>query len=255
MTRERISLSPSCAFMRALLMLRTYGFCCALLLTALSLAAGNVSRYETRAVHDPDGIGKFYMGREIAHVMGPGGIIWLERPEREREEQPQEVLDSLNIREAQAVADLGAGSGYYSFRMAERVGSRGTVYAIDIEPLMLQFIRERADRERVTNIKTVVSTPTDPALPPNSIDLLLMVDVYHELEHPFEVMQKVYGALRPGGRVALVEYRGEDPKVMIKAVHKMTEKQVIAELRAANFRHVETVRTLPLQHLVIFEKS
>jgi ubiquinone/menaquinone biosynthesis C-methylase UbiE len=231
------------------------GFLCAIFFCAVASAAGNAATpYETRATHDPDGIGKFYMGREIAHVMGPGGIIWLERSEREREERPQQVIEALDIREGQAVADLGAGSGYYSFRMAERVGSRGTVYAIDIEPLMLRFIRERADREGVANIKTVNSSATDPTLPSNSIDLLLMVDVYHELEHPFEVMQKVYAALRPGGRVALVEYRAEDPKVMIKAVHKMTERQIIAELKAANFRHVKTVRTLPLQHLVIFEK-
>jgi ubiquinone/menaquinone biosynthesis C-methylase UbiE len=231
------------------------GFFCAIFFCAVVSAAGNAATpYETRATHDPDGIGKFYMGREIAHVMGPGGIIWLERSEREREERPQQVIEALDIREGQAVADLGAGSGYYSFRMAERVGSRGTVYAIDIEPLMLRFIRERADREGIANIKTVNSSATDPTLPSNSIDLLLMVDVYHELEHPFEVMQKVYAALRPGGRVALVEYRAEDPKVMIKAVHKMTERQIIAELKAANFRHVKTVRTLPLQHLVIFEK-
>jgi ubiquinone/menaquinone biosynthesis C-methylase UbiE len=236
-------------------MRRVSGFFYSLCFCAVAITAGNAADlYETRATHDPDGIGKFYMGREIAHVMGPGGITWLERSEREREEQPRRVIEALDIREGQAVADLGAGSGYYSFRMAERVGSRGTVYAIDIEPLMLQFIRERAAREGVTNIKTVNSTPLDPALPPSSIDLLLMVDVYHELEYPFEVMQKVYTALRPGGRVALVEYRAEDPKVMIKAVHKMTERQVIAELMAAQFRHVKTVRSLPLQHLIIFEK-
>jgi SAM-dependent methyltransferase len=242
--------------MRVLFMRRMYGLFCAFLLVSPAFAAdGDTPHYETRAIHDPDGIGKFYMGREIAHVMGPGGIIWLERSEREREERPEQVLEALDIRAGQAVADLGAGSGYYSFRMAERVGSRGTVYAIDIEPLMLQFIRERAQRESVTNIKTVTATPTDPGLPPNSIDLLLMVDVYHELEYPFEVMEKVHAALRPGGRVALVEYRAEDPKVMIKAVHKMTEKQVIAELRAANFRHDKTVRMLPLQHLILFKKT
>jgi ubiquinone/menaquinone biosynthesis C-methylase UbiE len=217
-------------------------------------ALGDATRYETREAHDPDGIGKFYMGREIAHVMGPGGIIWLERSEREREERPAQVLKELNIREGQTVADLGAGSGYYTLRMAQAVGETGTVYAVDIEPRMLQFITQRAAREDISTIKTVQATATDPGLPPNSLDLLLMVDVYHELEYPFEVMQKVHTAMRTGGRVALVEYRANDPTVMIKPVHTMTERQVIAELREAGFHHVETVRTLPLQHLMIFEK-
>lgn len=226
-----------------------------LLLAALLACAASASaaRYETRAAHDPDGIGKFYMGREIAHVMGPGGILWLERPDREHEERPQLVLDALELRPGQAVADLGCGSGYYSFRMAELVGNDGRVFAVDIEPRMLDFVRERARRERVTSIETVTATAENPNLAPQSIDLLLMVDVYHELEYPFEVMQKVRSALKPGGRVALVEFRGEDPKVMIKAVHKMTEKQVITEMAAVGLRHVKTVKTLPIQHLMIFE--
>jgi ubiquinone/menaquinone biosynthesis C-methylase UbiE len=227
-----------------------------LLLTALLLAcaaSASAARYETRAIHDPDGIGKFYMGREIAHVMGPGGILWLERSDREQEERPQLVLDALELKKGQEVADLGCGSGYYAFRMAELVGRDGTVFAVDIEPRMLDFVRTRAEREGVTNIATVRATAEDPHLPPASIDLLLMVDVYHELEHPFEVMQNVRAALKPGGRVALVEFRGEDPKVMIKPVHKMTEKQVIAEMAAVGLRHVKTVRTLPIQHLTIFE--
>jgi len=226
-------------------------FVFALLLTCAASACA--ARYETRAVHDPDGTGKFYMGREIAQVMGPGGILWLERADREREERPQLVLDALDLRRGQAVADLGCGSGYYAFRMAELVGSEGRVFAVDIEPRMLDFVRERALRERVQNIEAVHASTIDPNLAPRSVDLLLMVDVYHELEHPFEVMQKVRTALKPGGRVALVEFRGEDPKLMIKAVHKMTEKQVIAEMTAVGLRHVKTVRTLPIQHLTIFE--
>ncbi len=224
---------------------------CVLLLVACS-AFG--ARYEARATHDPDGIGKFYMGREIAHVMGPGGIIWLERSERDREERPQLVLDALDIRNGSTVADLGCGSGYYAFRMSPLVGPSGKVFAVDIEPRMLEFVRERAQREAVTNIAPIQATPLDPNLPADSVDLLLMVDVYHELEHPFEVMEKVRDALKQGGRVALVEYRAEDPKVMIKAVHKMTEKQIVAEMRAVGLKHVKTVRNLPLQHLVIFEK-
>jgi predicted methyltransferase len=229
----------------------------ALLLTlACAVAAAEpAARYETRATHDPNGIGKFYMGREIAHVMGPDGIAWLERYERESEERPQQAIAALEIRRGDTVADLGAGSGFYSFRIAPLVGPEGKVLAIDVEPTMLRVIAERARRERVTNVETVRSTQSDPNLPPGSVDLLLMVDVYHELEYPYEMLRKVHAALRPHGRVALIEYRAEDPKVMIKAVHKMSERQIIAELEAAGFRHVKTVRTLPLQHLVIFEKA
>lgn len=230
------------------------------LLVALLLFGGGVANaaapapYETRAEHDPDGIGKFYLGREIAHVMGPGGAAWLERPEREREERPQQTLAALEIEAGQTVADLGAGSGYYSFRVAPLVGARGRVLAIDVEPRMLKIIAERARRDGIENITTILSTPSDPNLEPNSIDLLFMVDVYHELEYPLEVMIKVREALKPGGRVALIEYRAEDPAVMIKPVHKMTQRQIIKELTAAGFRHLKTVRSLPLQHLVLFQK-
>ncbi|MBM0108455.1 class I SAM-dependent methyltransferase [Steroidobacter sp. S1-65] len=194
------------------------------------------------------------MGREIAHVMGPAGATWLERPEREAEERPQLVIDALEIKAGQTIADLGAGSGYYSFRIAPLVGQKGRVLAIDVEPRMLRIISERARRGGVDNVTTVLGTPSDPNLEPNSVDLLFMVDVYHELEFPLETMTKVRAALKPGGRVALIEYRAEDPKVMIKPVHKMTERQIIRELTAAGFRHQKTVRSLPLQHLVIFGK-
>ena len=226
----------------------------ALLLLFSGLASAAENHYETRERHDPDGIGKFYLGREIAHVMGPGGVPWLERRERETEERPQLLIEALAIQPGQTIADLGAGSGYYSFRIAPLVGDQGKVLAIDVEPRMLRIISERARRERVNNVFTVLSTPSDPNLTANSVDLLFMVDVYHELEYPREVMLKVREALKPSGRVALIEYRAEDPKVMIKAVHKMTERQIIRELTAVGFRHQATIRTLPLQHLVIFQK-
>jgi ubiquinone/menaquinone biosynthesis C-methylase UbiE len=210
-------------------------------------------RYELRAVHDADGIGKFYLGREIAQVMGPGGILWLERPERAGEEQPQLAIDALGIEPGQTVADLGAGSGYYSFRIAPLVGRSGKVLAIDIEPQMLEAIAQRAQREHVSNVATVRSSAQDPNLAPGSVDLLFMVDVYHELEYPYEMMTKVRTALKRGGRVALIEYRAEDPEVAIKPLHKMTERQVRREMQAAGFKHVKTVRTLPLQHLIVFE--
>jgi precorrin-6B methylase 2 len=229
----------------------------ALLLTcALAVhAEPHDQRYEVRAAHDPDGIGKFYLGREIAQIMGPGGILWLERSERETEEQPQLVIDALEIKPGQTIADLGAGSGYYSFRIAPLVGRSGKVLAIDIEPQMLEAIAQRAQREQVSNVATVRSSARDPNLAPGSVDLLFMVDVYHELEYPYEVMTEVRAALKPDGRVALIEYRAEDPQVAIKPVHKMSERQVRRELEAAGFRHVKTVRTLPLQHLIVFEKE
>jgi precorrin-6B methylase 2 len=228
--------------------------CALLLLCGLVAHAEPLTQhYEFRAAHDPDGIGKFYLGREIAQVMGPGGILWLERAERETEEKPQLVIDALEIKLGQTVADLGAGSGYYSFRIAPLVGPTGKVLAIDIEPKMLDVIEQRATREHVANIEPVLSSERDPNLAPHSVDLLFMVDVYHELEYPYEVMSKVREALKPGGRVALVEYRAEDPEVQIKPLHKMSEAQVRREMQAAGFKHVKTVRTLPLQHLILFE--
>ena len=227
--------------------------CALLLLFGLVVHAEPLAqRYEFRAAHDPDGIGKLYLGREIAHVMGPGGIIWLERAERETEEQPQLVIDALEIKPGQTIADLGAGSGYYSFRVAPLVGPTGKVLAIDIEPAMLEAIVQRAQREHISNVATVRSSAQDPNLAAGSVDLLFMVDVYHELEYPYEMMTKVRAALKPGGRVALIEYRAEDPEVAIKPLHKMSERQVRREMQAAGFKHLQTVRTLPLQHLIVF---
>jgi ubiquinone/menaquinone biosynthesis C-methylase UbiE len=231
----------------------------AALIASLALCASAVhaeplgQRYEHHAAHDADGIGKFYLGREIAQVMGPGGILWLERTERETQEQPQLVIDALEIKSGQTIADLGAGSGYYSFRIAPLVGPAGKVLAIDIEPAMLDAIALRARREHIGNVATVRSSAQDPNLAPGSVDLLFMVDVYHELEYPYEMLTRVRTALKPRGRVALVEYRAEDPDVLIKPLHKMAERQVRREMQAAGFKHVKTVRTLPLQHLMLFE--
>lgn len=211
------------------------------------------ARYETRAMHDPDGIGKFYMDREIAHVMGPAGISWLERDEREQEEATAKAIEAMDIAPGQTVVDLGAGSGYFTFRIAPLVGPSGKVIAVDIEATMLKSIRERAAREKIFNVETVRSTADDPRLKAGSADLVFMVDVYHELEFPYEVMQKVRAALRPNGRVVLIEYRQEDPAVRIKGTHKMSEKQIVREMEAVGLKHVKTVRALPLQHLVVFE--
>jgi ubiquinone/menaquinone biosynthesis C-methylase UbiE len=211
--------------------------------------------YQTNGTHDPDGIGKFYMGREIAQVMGHSGADWLERPERQEEERPDLLLKALKLKPGDKVADIGAGTGYHTRRMAELVGQKGTVFAVDIEPEMLELLKARTTAAGLQNVKPVLGTLKNPRLPRDSLDLVLIVDVYHELEFPFEMAQEICWALKPGGRVALVEFRGEDPKVPIKALHKMTEAQVRKELEVHALRWVETVRTLPWQHLIMFERT
>jgi ubiquinone/menaquinone biosynthesis C-methylase UbiE len=211
--------------------------------------------YETRQVHDPNGTGRFYMGREIAQVMGPGGVPWLDRAERETEEHPATVVDALELREGEVVADVGAGSGYFTFKIAPKVGKTGRVLAVDIQSEMLDTIRARAAALKLTNVVEVKDTETDPMLPAGGVDLVLMVDVYHELAYPFEVMTKVREALKPGGRVVFVEYRKEDPQVPIKEVHKMSLDQLDKEMKVVGLTRVRTVETLPLQHIAIFEKQ
>jgi ubiquinone/menaquinone biosynthesis C-methylase UbiE len=210
--------------------------------------------YTTRAVHDPNGIGKFYMGREIAKVMGYESAKWLERAQRERQEQGARLLASLKIRPGDVVADIGAGSGYYTFRLARLVGPGGRVKAVDIQPEMLDLIRKRQSRQGFRDIDLVLGRADDPNLPPESVDLVLMVDVYHEFEWPFEMMQHIVRALKPGGRVAFVEFKQEDPRIPIKPVHKMSEAQVLLEMQPFGLIHQETVRNLPWQHVIIFEK-
>ncbi len=210
--------------------------------------------YETREKHDPDGTGKFYMGREIAQVMGPGGIEWLDRPQREEEELPARVLDALDLHPGEVVADLGAGSGYFTFRMAPKVGETGKVVAVEIQEAMLNALRSRAAATKAMNVEVVQGSEIDPHLPAGGVNLVLVVDVYHELAYPFEVMTKVRAALKPGGRVVFVEYRKEDPAVRIKEVHKMSVNQLEKEMNAVGLVRVRTVETLPLQHIVIFKK-
>ncbi len=212
-------------------------------------------RYEYRTFHDPNGTGKFYMGREIAQVMGHLAAGWLERPEREVEEQPAKLMAALKLKPGDVVADIGAGSGYFTFRLADQVGPQGKVYAVDIQPEMLDIIRKRMKERQVTHVVPVLGEITDPKLPPNSVDLMLMVDVYHEFSHPWEMTTNMVRALKPGGRLVFVEYRLEDPRVPIKLVHKMSEAQVRLEMQPHPLTWVETVRTLPWQHVVIFKKK
>ncbi|MGL4460864.1 MAG: class I SAM-dependent methyltransferase [Planctomycetia bacterium] len=211
-------------------------------------------KYELRDDHDPDGTGKFFMDREIAHVMGHLGAGWLERPEREREEQPTKLLDVMKLKPGMVVADIGAGSGYFTFRMAERVAPDGKVLAVDIQPEMLQILRDRKKELNAETVEPLLGTITDPNLPEGEVDVVLMVDVYHEFSHPWEMTRAMVKGLKPGGRIVFVEYRLEDPAVPIKLVHKMREKQVVREMSVHGLRWVGTVGVLPRQHIVIFEK-
>ncbi len=224
---------------------------------ATSLAfilAAQTPRYEKRAVHDPDGIGVFYMGREIAHVMGHEGADWLDRPEREAEEAPSMLVKSLGLKPGMKVADIGAGSGYLSFLMAPYVGPSGQIYAEDIQQEMLDLVKQKAAAKGVSNVTPWLGTTTDPKLPKSSMDLMILVDVYHEFDKPYEMTKHMVNELKPGGRLVFVEYRGEDPEVPIKLVHKMTEKQVVKEMAVFPLKWVRTDERLPRQHILIFEK-
>jgi ubiquinone/menaquinone biosynthesis C-methylase UbiE len=212
-------------------------------------------RYETRKEHDPNGIGKFYMGREIAQVMGHEAAAWLDRPEREKEENPNKLMEVLQIKEGAVVADIGAGSGFYTFRLAEKVGPKGKVLAEEIQKEMLDIIRERMEKKKVTNVELVLGTITDPKLPANGVDLILLVDVYHEFDHPYEMTEAMVKGLKPGGRLVFVEFKLEDPEVPIKLVHKMSQKQVLKEMEPFPLKHVKTIDSLPWQHVIIFEKK
>ena len=213
-------------------------------------------RYETRAEHDPNGIGKFYMGREIAHVMGHQAAGWLERPEREQEERTDLLVDAMKLQPGEVVADIGAGSGYFTWRMARIVGPMGKVYAVDIQQEMLDLLMRNLGKRRISNAVPVLGTITDPRLPANTVDTALMVDVYHEFDHPFEMLHAMQGALKPGGRIVFVEYRGEDPTIQIKKVHKMTEEQVKKEMSVfPSLKWERTIGVLPQQHIIIFRKE
>ena len=202
-----------------------------------------------------DGIGKTYMGREIAAVMGWQGAGWLEREEREREERTDLVLRELRLAPGMNVADVGAGTGYYARRIAPLVAPGGTVFAVDVQPEMVRMLEGLATQAGLANIRPVLGTERDCRLARASVDVVLLVDTYHELEFPFEVMDSVVQALRPGGRVVLVEYRAEDAKVPIKALHKMSEAQVRREMAPHALVYERTAHTLPWQHVIFFRKQ
>ncbi|MDI9402790.1 MAG: class I SAM-dependent methyltransferase [Limnohabitans sp.] len=200
------------------------------------------------------GSGKTYMGREIAEVMGHFGVGWLERPEREREERTDLLVSSMKLKPTDAVADIGAGSGYFTMRLAPLV-PEGVVYATDIQKEMLDIVTERALEENAHNVMPVLGEIDHCGLEPNSVDVVLFVDAYHEFSHPWEMMTSIVRALKPGGRVYLVEYRLEDPTVAIKERHKMSEIQAQREMEAVGLQFVENVRALPQQHILVFERK
>ncbi len=210
-------------------------------------------RYETRAIHDPDGIGKFYMGREIAQVMGHEGADWLERPERRETETPDQVVRQMRLRPTDVVADIGAGTGYFSFRLSRAV-SQGKVYAVDIQPEMLAIIEQRKRSLGADNVVTVLGTEMDTKLPAQGVDVALLVDAYHEFSYPREMMESIVRSLKPGGHVVQVEYRAEDPDVPIKRLHRMSVDQARREMAVVGLVWTETKGFLPKQHFLVYEK-
>lgn len=208
-------------------------------------------RYEAG---NPYGTGKWFMGREIANVMGFEGMEWLERPEREKEENSSTLIRNMNIQPDDVIADIGAGSGYHVFKMAPMI-NKGQIYAVDIQEEMLNEIQKKSNNKGVQNVNLIKGGEKSANLPENSVDKVLMVDVYHEFSFPKEMMASIKKALRPNGKIFLVEYRGEDPLIPILKVHKMTEKQAIKEMKSEGFKLMENIENLPWQHCMVFVKK
>ncbi len=213
-----------------------------------------MARY-ARVPTGSEGIGKRYRGRDIAAVMGWQGAGWLEREEREREERTDLLLTALQLKPGLVVADIGAGTGYLSRRMAPLVGPGGRVLAVDVQPEMLTLLQALVKRTGLANIEPRLGSEDDVKLPPNSVDIAIMVDVYHELAQPYEVLASITRALKPDGRIVFVEYRAEDPNVPIKRLHKMSEAQIKLEAAVHPLVWERTVSTLPWQHVVVFRKG
>tara|TARA_B110000259_G_scaffold113270_1_gene129151 strand:- start:1636 stop:2355 length:720 start_codon:yes stop_codon:yes gene_type:complete len=202
---------------------------------------------------DFNGIGKWYMGREISYVMGFEGISWLERFDREKEENVSTLIKNMKIKFNDTIADIGAGSGYHVFRLAP-LAKKGLIYAVDIQSEMLMAIEMTKESRKIRNIETILGNEKSVHLPNNSIDKILMVDVYHEFNFPVEMIASMKNALKSNGQLFLIEYRKEDSKVPIKKIHKMTEKQAVKEMEAAGFKLKENIDNLPWQHCMVFIK-
>jgi len=198
---------------------------------------------------------KRFKGRQIAPTMTFHGAPWLTRPERPQEENTARLLEALKVQPGQTVCDMGCGNGYYTLDLAKLVGPTGRVLAVDIQPEMLHLLSERAKQANLTNVELIENTPIDPKLPDGSLDLILLVDVYHEFSYPVHMLREMREALKPDGRIALVEFRAEDPTVPIKPLHKMTKRQILKEYQPAGFKLVEEFDGLPWQHLMFFGRD
>ena len=219
-----------------------------------AIVVADTSGYETSPPRDPNGIDTYYLGRQIAHVMGHEGAGWLERSGRRQEEGTDILLKELKLKPTDVVADIGAGTGFFSFQLAKKV-PKGEVLAVDIQPEMITALHANKRKFNASNVRPLLGTITDPALPANGVDLVLIVDAYHEFDHPREMGRAIRRALRPAtGRLALVEYRAEDPEVPIKRIHKMSVEQARKEMAAIGLEFIETVETLPQQHLMLFRR-
>ena len=203
---------------------------------------------------DANGINKWYMDRQIAQVMSHYGIVWLEREERDKEENTSLLLKNLQVQKGMMIADIGAGSGYHSSLLSKLIGN-GKVYSVDVEPEMISFLKERIQAEKTKNIIPVLSTEKSVELPANSVDLMLLVDVYHEFSFPYEMCLSMLSALKPGGKLVLVEFRTEDAEVPIKSIHKMSAQQAVLEFTSAGFIFEKNMGNLPWQHCMFFRKK
>lgn len=231
------------------------GLCAVALLclgcTGLSDESGGI--YRQALVPNPDGIGTIYMGRRIAKVMGYEGLYWLERPQRQQEERPIQVIEALELQPADVVADIGAGSGYFSLRISDRV-PQGKVLAVDVQPEMIEVLQLQVQEAGITNVEPILGEVNNPHLPPDSVDLALMVDAYHEFAYPREMMTQIARSLHPGGRVVLVEYKKENSLIPIKSLHKMSQAQVKKEMEAVGLQWLKTKSVVPQQHVLVFHK-
>ena len=225
-----------------------------MIMSLVAFLHGNTQERYILKGGDPNGIKKWYMGRQIAHVMSHYGIDWLERPEREVEENTSLLIKNLNLKPGMHIADIGAGSGYYTRLLSKRIGN-GKVYAVDVEPQMISYLNERIKEEKLANIVTVQGSETAVSLPPSTIDMMLLVDVYHEFSFPYEMGLSMFNALKPNGKLVLVEFRSEDNNVPIKTIHKLSEAQAIKELKAVGFRLEKNINNLPWQHCMVFVKN
>lgn len=227
---------------------------CILLFACLSLSLSSLGqdRYKIRT-GDPNGINKWYMGRQIAQVMSHYGIDWLERDERAMEENTTQLLKNIDVKPGMVIADIGAGSGYHSVLLSKMVGT-GKVYAVDVEPEMIAYLNKRIKQGKLARIVPVLSTEQKVSLPENTVDVMLLVDVYHEFSYPYEMAISMLAALKPGGKLVLVEFRSEDITVPIKTIHKMSIAQATKEFKTAGFTFDKNINNLPWQHCMVFTK-